>query len=164
MLNGGYKIAIVWLVVITLAFVGFEWYLHEQQRAKTRLITSPSGAGKLELDRGRDRHYRVLAKVNQTETRFMLDTGATVTAIPKDLSQKLNLPVFGSTQVMTANGKITVDIVRIDLEIPGLIKIDNLKVTVLAEMRDEGLLGMDVLGRLRMVQESGKLSLEKLTP
>lgn len=154
------KMAIVWGLVLTAVFVGVQWWEHEELKSKQRVAVSAVGQKALVLERGRDRHYTALTKVNGKEFAFMLDTGATSTAIPANLAKALNLPIQGQTRVNTANGTIDVDLTRIRLEIENLVTIDNLRVTILPDNDDRGLLGMDVLGRLRLVQEGERLTLE----
>jgi predicted aspartyl protease len=79
--------------------------------------------------------------------------------IPASRASQLGLKPFTQITVNTANGSTLADVARAQLELPGLLRVDQLKVTILNEMDDPGLLGMDVLGKLRLVQEGNKMVL-----
>ncbi len=153
-----FKIAIVWLLVGLALFLGITWWNHEQVVRSNKTVMTATGQS-LEIERSRDGHYHVIAIVNGKEVAFMLDTGATSTALPANKAEQLNLKSFAKITVNTANGVTDADVARAQLELPGLLRVDQIKVTLLKEMEGEGLLGMDVLGKLRLVQEGNKIVL-----
>jgi aspartyl protease family protein len=154
-----FKIVIVWLLVGLAVYLAIEWYLNRQTAARVTNITTVSGQA-LQIERARDGHYHLVAQLNGKPVKFMLDTGATTTAIPARVAKVIGIEPQGSTEVSTANGSTTAALARANFAIPGLVQIENLRITVLEDMGRDGLLGMDVLGKLRLVQEADRLTLE----
>jgi aspartyl protease family protein len=88
---------------------------------------------------------------------FLIDTGATGTAISAQLADKLGLPSRGTVRSSTANGIVTGQVVLADIRLQGGVQAERLRVVALPGLGDRPLLGMDVLGRLRWSQEAGVL-------
>ncbi len=153
-----FKIVIVWLLAGCAIYLGITWWNHEQVAQRQKTVVTSTGQS-LEIERSRDGHYHVIALVNGKEIPFMLDTGATSSAIPASRASQLGLKPFTTITVNTANGTTQADVARAQFELPGLLRVDQLKITVLNEMDGPGLLGMDVLGKLRLVQEGNKMVL-----
>ena len=71
------KIATVWLLVGLLVFLGVQTLLAERQRS---LFTA--GPEAIEIRRGPDGHYHWPGRLGDLEVDFLVDTGATSTALP----------------------------------------------------------------------------------
>lgn len=157
-----FKVITVWLLVGTCIFLGWSWWEREEKLSQTKSVLTANGAG-LQIERARDGHYHVVAQINNQAVPFLLDTGATSTAISAKVADKLNLTADGQVTVSTANGMTQARTARVDLRINNLVSVSNLRVTILPDLGGDGLLGMDVLGKLTMTQESaqgrGKLTL-----
>jgi aspartyl protease family protein len=153
-----FKIVIVWLLVGCAIYLGITWWNHEQLAQRQKAVLTSTGQS-LEIERSRDGHYHVNALVNGKVVPFMLDTGATSSAIPASRATQLGLAAFDTITVSTANGTTQAGVARAQLEMPGLLRVDQLKITLLTDMEGSGLLGMDVLGKLRLVQEGNKMIL-----
>jgi clan AA aspartic protease len=92
---------------------------------------------------------------NYLDTDALVDTGATLTVIPRSLASELDLQVTGKTYVETAAGRIEQDRSRAFIEIEGRSEI----VPVLLSDVDKVLIGvttLEVLG-LRVDPVTGKL-------
>ncbi len=152
------KHATVWLLLALGLFLGVQAW-QAQQRA-TRFVVS---GGTLEIRRGDDGHYHWPGRINGREVEFLVDTGATGTAIPAALARELGLPALGSVRSHTAGGVVTGTVVLADLSLQGGVEAARLRVTALPGL-SAPLLGMDVLGRLRWQQESGLLRVELQEP
>ncbi len=150
------KIVGFWLVVATLLYLVIAWYQKEQARPKAVLQAGQNNAVMLE---SRGRHFVALVKIQGQDQPLLVDTGASVTSVNRKVANRLKLNKVGEEQFSTANGATTADIVTAQFEIPGLLTIDNLRIAVMNDMDGPGLLGMDVLRRVRMVQEGDKLIL-----
>jgi aspartyl protease family protein len=153
-----FKIVIVWLLAGCAIYLGITWWNHEQVVQRQKTVVTSAGQS-LEIERSRDGHYHIIALINGKQVPFLLDTGATSSALPASKAAQLGLVPFDKVTVNTANGVTQADVARAQFELPGLVRVDNLKVTLLPEMDGSGLLGMDVLGRLRMVQEGNRMML-----
>lgn len=86
------------------------------------------------------------------ETRAILDTGATNTAVSKWLAESLQLVPSGKTEVLTAAGQREVNTYQVDVLLPfgsTVVPIERLPITEYDAPREDAepqvLLGMDVI-------------------
>ena len=93
------------------------------------------------------------------EVEFLVDTGATSTAIPARLADELGLATVGLVQSATAGGVVQGRQVIADLELDGGLRAERLRITALPQLHAP-LLGMDVLGRLPLQQAGNVLRVE----
>jgi aspartyl protease family protein len=149
------KIATVWLVAALALFLAVQWW--ERERLAMRFQTD---GGVVELRRGSDGHYHWPGRVNGRAVDFLVDTGATGTAIPERLARELGLQALGEVRSTTANGTTTGRLVRADIELDGGVRALHLRVVALPGLAGRPLLGMDVLGRLRLSQQDGVLRID----
>ena len=63
-------------------------------------------------------------------------------------------------QTHTAGGLVRGRLARADLVLEGGVRVERLELVVLPALGDKPLLGMDVLGRLRLQQQSGVLRIQ----
>ena len=89
-MTSGFRIAIVWLLIGTAVFLGVQWWTHRE--AQTRFSSEGST---IEIRRGRDGHYHWPGTINGRAVDFLIDTGATGTAISTALAQELGLQSIG---------------------------------------------------------------------
>lgn len=156
-LPGWLKPTTVWLLLGLMLFLGVQAW-QAQQRATRFSVEGQT----LEIRRGDDGHYRWPGRVgtgNQTrEVEFLVDTGATRTAIPAALARDLGLQVVGSMQSRTAGGVVNGQFVLGDLQLQGGVRAERLRMAALPNL-SAPLLGMDVLGKLRWQQDAGVLKI-----
>jgi aspartyl protease family protein len=153
-LPGWLKHATVWLLLGVGVLLGVQaWQVHQQA---TRFSVA---GGTLELRRGADGHYHWPGRVGGRRVDFLVDTGATGTAIPAALARQLGLPRVGSLQSSTAGGVVSGSVVVGDIELDGGVSVRRLRLAALPAL-GAPLLGMDVLGRLRWQQGQGVLRIE----
>jgi aspartyl protease family protein len=153
-LPGWLKHTTVWLLLGLGVFLGVQAW-QAQQRA-TRFVVDGQV---LEIRRSSDGHYHWPGRIGPHEVEFLIDTGATGTAIPAALARQWGLPVVGSLQSSTAGGVVHGQVVLGDLRLQGGVSAERLRMTALPQLASP-LLGMDVLGRLRWQQEAGVLKIE----
>jgi aspartyl protease family protein len=109
-------------------------------------------------------HFTTAGRVNGSEVRFLVDTGATLVALPLADARRLGIdlsraPVETS---MTANGPARVYRVRLDSVQVGDIVINNVDGIVdSGNGLDIALLGMSFLNRTEMRREGANLMLIK---
>ena len=132
-----------------------QWWLHAQQQARFT-----AGSEVIEIRRGPDGHYHWPGSIEGHEVDFLIDTGATGTAIPTTLARRLRLEAIGSVQSSTAGGMVTGEVVRADIVLDGGVQARRLRVVALPGLSDRPLLGMDVLGRLQWQQRDGVLRID----
>lgn len=98
-----------------------------------------------------DGHYWLVAQVNGVPTRFLVDTGATLTAFSTRSAQAAGLePRTGGLPVMlnTANGTVTADLTTVDSLTFGSIEASGLDAVIAPNLGRTNVLGMNFLSRL----------------
>ena len=148
------KIVTVWLIAGVLVFLGFETWQARAER--TRFVVDGSA---IELRRGNDGHYHWPGRVNGVAVDFLVDTGATTTALPQALAERAGLATVGRVTSMTAGGRVRGTLAAADIVLDGGVRAARLRVTVLPGLTAP-LVGMDILGRLHFSQRDGVLRLE----
>lgn len=108
-------------------------------------------------------HYRGTVLINNHPFPFMIDTGATSVAIPKNMASTAQLPLGDSIQLNTANGIANGYSTRIPSLKIGAAQITNLEATIAPDL-DEVLIGMNALKYFRMTQGLKTLTLIALKP
>ncbi len=153
------KLVTVWLLVGAVVFVAIQWWQHRAQQTRFQV-----SGGALEIRRSNDGHYHWPGRINGRQVDFLIDTGATGTAMSASLADELKLEAFGTVRSNTAGGVVTGRIVRADIELQGGVKVDRLQVVALPKLGENPLLGMDVLGKLQWQQRDGVLRIELANP
>lgn len=153
------KIATVWLLLGIVVFLGFRTFEAQQQKARFSIEGSA-----IEIERGPDGHYHWPGTLNGRDVDFLIDTGATRSAISAELARELDLEALGTVQSSTAGGVVRGHIARADLVLEGGVRAERLPLVVLPALGDKPLLGMDVLGRLHWQQQGGVLRIEAGAP
>lgn len=150
-----FKVVTLWLLLGLAMFLGIQWWMHQQQQTRFR-----SEGGVIEIARGPDGHYHWPGRINGREVDFLIDTGATSTAISAALARELQLDPLGRVQSNTAGGVVSGEVVSGNVTLDGGVVADRLRITALPGLGDRPLLGMDVLGRLRWTQDTGVLRID----
>lgn len=154
-LPSSFKVVTLWLLAGMLLFLGVQWWQHRAAQARFS-----AGDEVIEIRRGPDGHYHWPGRINGRDVDFLIDTGATGTAIPGELARELGLESIGAVQSNTAGGLVTGQVVRADVELRGGLAVQGLRVVALPGLRDHPLLGMDLLGRLQWQQVDGVLRID----
>lgn len=151
---GTLKVVTGWLLVGLVVFLGVQWWLREQQQTRFQ-----AADGVIEIRRGADGHYHWPGTINGRPVDFLVDTGATGTAIPAALARELRLELGEAVRSSTAGGPVTGHVARVDVTLHGGIRVERLGVVALPGL-SVPLLGMNVLGRLHWQQRDGVLTIE----
>lgn len=108
-------------------------------------------------------HFLTQGQVNGGSVRFMVDTGATVVALPARDAQRLGIDYRKGTigQVRTANGIAQAYQVQLDTVQLGDITITQVDAMVMEGGLEIALLGMSFLNRVEMKREGANLVLVK---
>jgi aspartyl protease family protein len=131
----------------------------------SRPQTSASG-GTFTVRRDGRGHFKVEARVDGRRMDFMVDTGATVIAIPEREAARLGIHPARreyTAQMNTANGTILAAPVQLAMVEVGNITVRNVRAVVMPDAAlSENLLGMSFLSRLRKFEMAdGRLLLEQ---
>lgn len=116
----------------------------------------------LKIPMSSDGHYWVDADLNGQTVRFLIDSGASITALGQQNASTLPLlPDQGSIVVQTANGPVSAQraiIAEMDI---GPIRASELPVIVSPAFGSVNVLGMNFLGKLKSWRvEDGVMILE----
>ncbi len=162
-----------WAMLFLGLFILFRWFEPEinvwQQSRRAGQVAvvapdAPGAAGEVHIPVSRDGHYWVEASVDGQPVRFLIDSGASITAVSEATASRLGLtadPMGRTLVVQTANGPVTARrSVMDDLSI-GPIRATDLPVIVSPAFGEVNVLGMNFLGKLNGWRVSnGRMVLE----
>lgn len=119
--------------------------------------------GETRIPLGPDGHYWLRATINGVPANFMVDTGATITAISEDVADRAGLePRRGGIPIMinTANGTISAKVATVGTLAFGNVQAHGIDAVVAPNFGETNVLGMNVLARLESWRvEKGELVL-----
>ena len=123
-----------------------------------------SSAQIVRIEQAPDGHFWVDGEINGHRARFMIDSGATITALSSDLAQSagLNVDTAGpGVALRTANGAILAHRSSVGTLSVGSIDASDIGVVVSDAFGDMNVIGMNFLSRLRSWRvENGEMILE----
>lgn len=152
-------IAIIWVALLVATTLIFNHVLDDINNPNQQLTVSINEHGEKEvvLERNRYGHYVATGKINGQSVVFLLDTGATLVAIPEHIARQLNLKKGRAFQTQTANGTSQSYTTMIESLALGDIVMTNVPASISSGMEfDEILLGMSFLKHLQLTQQ-GKI-------
>lgn len=158
------KMSLAWVAIFAVGLVLFSFREEAGQvmASVSRQLnpqTPVQTGGEVRILRGEDGHFTVRAQVNGHTVPFMVDTGATTSALSVTSAATAGVEVSDSgfgVAVETANGTAMMRRARIEnLEI-GSIKREDFPVLVSDAMGDTNLLGMNFLSSLTSWRVEGK--------
>lgn len=107
----------------------------------------------------RDGHFWITAKINGVERDFLVDTGATLTALAPATADAAHIEppsVRRSVAMRTANGTVAADLVTIDEMRFGNIIARDLDALVAPGLGEQNVIGMNFLSRLASWRVEGR--------
>lgn len=108
---------------------------------------------------GRDGHFWINATVNGVRKRFLVDTGATLTAISPSTAEEAQIAERAFPQAVmmrTANGTIQAEVRSVDELRFGNVVARDLDVVVAPGLGDANVIGMNLLSRLASWRVEGR--------
>jgi aspartyl protease family protein len=160
MIAAGFVLA---LLLMTTFFDGF---LNNARNPNSNPESNTNTAGVTEvvLQSNRQGQYVITGLINNIETEFILDTGATDVVIPAGLAEASGLEYGYQNQAMTANGLVSIYSTMIDELRLGDITLYNVRASINPAMHESMvLLGMSALRQIEFVQQGSQLTLKHLT-
>jgi aspartyl protease family protein len=145
----------------TVEIEGKKRVLERGQHYRSTAATS-SDRGKAILAADSRGHFLADATVNGLPVRFVVDTGATLIALPQQEAERLgiNFRAGQASQTRTANGLAQVYLVKLDAVKIGGIELHNVDATVhQGGGLDQALLGMSFLNRVLMQRDGATMTL-----
>lgn len=146
------KMILAWVAIFGIAFIIFA-FRGEFSSLGQRLRAEATGSEIVEGETVRipmsdDGHFWVDAKVNDQDVRFMVDSGASVTTVSRDVARAAEIPItLRRVMVRTANGNAWVTKSHADRIQLGPIERSDVSIHV-NETDEVNLLGMNFLSSL----------------
>jgi len=121
--------------------------------AGKKLILAPDGLG----------HYLLTGEINGAQARMMIDTGASLVALPAADAERMGIEYRKGRRVFvnTANGQATAWRVRIDRLRIGEMELNQLDAVVHEHGLSIILLGNSFLNRFNMQRDGDQMTLER---
>ncbi len=156
-------LSIFWLLVLGALFLAFTRWEGKQLNPNQNVHTESDGKSRrVSLERNRYGHYVTVGRVNGQHVVFMLDTGATMVAVPAGVAEQLGLEAGPAYQVQTANGLARAYATTLESVSIGNIVLHDVRAAITPGMQGEQiLLGMSVLKELDFNQRGNTLTLEQ---
>lgn len=155
-------IAVIMVALLAVTTFIFNGLLDDINNPNKILSVSVNEFGNKEvsLERNRYGHYVASGKINDQSVEFLLDTGATLVAIPEHIASQLNLKKGRSFQTQTANGISQSYTTTIDKLTLGDIVMTNVPASISSGMTfNQILLGMSFLKHLQLTQQGSELKI-----
>jgi len=106
-------------------------------------------------------HFFADGAVNGIAVRFVVDTGATVVALPRQDAERLGLDYRHGQRAMThtANGVVPTYLLKLDTVRIGGIEVHNVDAAVIDGGLEQALLGMSFLNRVQLERDGATMTL-----
>lgn len=163
-LKGTAKYAAIWIAIGLAVFAVYTIrddlrYLGLRMMGElTPQVGTTTDAGALELRRGRDGHFHLLADVDGATVDFLVDTGASLVSLSHADAKRIGIDpatLRYDRPHTTASGQVMGAAVRIGRISAGPISATNVRASVLERDGGTSLLGMSFLDRMGAVEISG---------
>ena len=157
------KMALAWSAIFAAAFVLFLFRdegraIWDRARADIAGSRGTVNGETLRLPMRDDSHFWVTGTVNGRTFEFLIDSGATMTALGRDLAVAADVEIDDNFPISidTANGAVTASRARVrDLTI-GSIRQENAAVVVSKAFGEPNVLGMNFLSKLKSWRVEGR--------
>lgn len=168
LVRGGSTLVLVGVLVVTVLQVARQDPRFDVAMSRVGLPEQVVEGGETRVPLAPDGHYWLRAQVNGTEANFMVDTGATLTAISSTTAREAGVdPVAGHPPIVlsTANGSVSAPIARIAELRFGNVAARGLDTVIAPNIGEMNVIGMNLLSRLASWRvENGELVLVPNNP
>ena len=161
---GQTMIYVAWILALILLTWFFNLFLERQSNPNQKIVGQQHADGSREvtLQRNQGGHYVATGTINGMPVVFLLDTGATMIALPEHIANQLRLEKGVPIQMVTANGTVTSYSTQLERVALGPIELNQVSATINPHMQeDEVLLGMSFLKKLEFTQRGDILILRQ---
>ena len=149
------KAGLAWIAIFAALFAIFSFRFEfigiwERVKADISGTAGQSISGEaIELRRQDDGHYWIMVDINGKPVRFMVDSGATMTAINAITARDAGIEADGYPIILsTANGRVAAKRANVQSLVVGPHRIENHPVVVSESFGDINLLGMNFLNSM----------------
>jgi aspartyl protease family protein len=146
-----------------MAGVGWLFYGYTEGELNPNRVPQVTGAGEIVLKRDRAGHFTAGGQINGQPVQFLVDTGASQIAVPRQLAESLGLKRGLPIQLMTAAGPSRGYMTRLESVELATLRLNDAS-AIIADGLDPGtvLLGMNFLRQLEITQRGDELILKPL--
>lgn len=146
-----------WLGIGFLCFVAFDYFGNKRvSTAAPRASEQPRVATMTVLKNQRG-HYETPGSINGQPVTFIVDTGADLTSVPGSLAKPLGITSCEPRQFSTAAGDAFGCVATVAEVVFGSFRAHNVQVAVMPTMNGPALLGMNILGMVKIEQRGSAL-------
>lgn len=150
---------IMFLLVWIILFVGLVLFFYSYEQSDSKVTLSTATEYVLRADKSG--HYQIKGRINNQEVIFLVDTGATLVGIPKNIADKLHIRGRYPITISTANGEVTGALTRLEQLSFGHFVLYDVKAVIMPSSDDKVLLGMNILSQFNIGQDEQHLILKK---
>lgn len=164
------KMALAWVAIFAALFAIFSFrfefiQIWERMKADISGVSGQSVMGEtIQVRRQDDGHYWLLVDVNNNPVRFMIDSGATTTAVNANTAKETGIKIEANGYpiiLSTANGRVTAQRGSVDSLKIGSHELQQHQVVVSESFGDVNVLGMNFLDSMkRWKVEANVMTLE----
>lgn len=164
------KMALAWVAIFAALFAIFSFrfefiQIWERMKADISGVSGQSVTGEtIQVRRQDDGHYWLLVDVNSNPVRFMIDSGATTTAVNANTAKETGIKIEANGYpiiLSTANGRVTAQRGSVDSLKIGSHELQQHQVVVSESFGDVNVLGMNFLDSMkRWKVEANVMTLE----
>jgi aspartyl protease family protein len=159
LIQGSGNLALVAALLLTIVQVARLTTGHDLALPQIGLPEQRVTGGETRIEMSNDGHFWLRASVNGQPRRFLVDTGATLTALSESTAEAAQVPVQSlreSVLMRTANGTVRAKLARIDELRFGNIVARDLDAVVAPNMGEANVIGMNLLSRLASWRVEGR--------
>lgn len=157
--TGRFMFLLVWIIIFIGLFLFFTY--HGSQNSKVLIANQHE----FSLSADSQGHYFIEGRINEYPVTFLIDTGATLVAMPQSIADKLHIKGKYPMSLSTANGEMTGFLTRVEQISFGAFTIYDVKAVIIPDREDDTvLLGMNVLSRFNIIQSKKRLILKNQDP
>jgi aspartyl protease family protein len=140
-----YLAAIIWCALIGVTYLVMD-------RVIAPKVVKVTMEREIRVPRSHDGHFYIAGTINNQPVEFLVDTGATTTAVSAEMARKIGLARGQQITVHTANGTTQGEESSDNTIVLGGITISGVNVITLSNMDGYALLGQNVLNHLQITQ------------
>ncbi len=159
-----------WLMLGGLVWWFFDGQVERRDNPNAELAQVTGPRAEVVLKRGGDGHYRAPGRIDGHPVEFLVDTGATMVAIPASLARDIGLRGGRAFTARTANGTTVAHATRLERVSLGGLEVSNVAGAILdgdgaGDLGDEQvLLGMSFLSHFEISIRDGEMRLHGRAP
>ncbi len=154
--TGRFMFLFVWIII----FIGLFLFFYYQGDSKSKVLIVSQHEYVLTADASGN--YFIQGRINDYPVEFLVDTGASLVAIPQQIADKLKISGRYPISLSTANGITTGSLTRLEQISFGAFTLYDIKAVIIPNRNDDTvLLGMNVLSHFNITQSKKKLILRE---